>query len=318
MKISIIMCSYNTSQYIGKAIQCILDQTYTNWELIISDDQSSDGSVAAIEPFLTDSRIKLHQQPTNQGYVKNKNAALKLATGDLVTQLDSDDLCPVDRIEKQVNAFVKEPELKICGTNFQAIGVDDQPLEVIEFTEGVEDYKEDFWVEKPLIKYPFWFPGLMWRRELFDELGYFPEYFSGIYGDDHYWTFKANQKYPIYFIKDVLYHYRINPTSITNVLNDDRKLIAQDIIRELHRLVTETGTDWLEQNKPEDGLAYEQSLFNNKKLMAQRYGMWAAKAVDKKDYNQAWVLLKKLFGCSLTDTAGYRTLLYYFRSKYLG
>lgn len=317
MKVSIIMCSYNTAEYVDKAIQCILNQTYTNWELIISDDKSRDNSIEVIWPFLSDPRIKLHQQEINLGYVKNKNAALKLATGELVTQLDSDDLCPADRIEKQVNVFIHNPEIKICGSNFMAIGVDDKPLEVIEFTEGVEDYKEDFLVTEPLIKYPFWFPGLMWRKELFDEFGYFSEYFSGIYGDDHYWTFKVNQKYPIYFIKDVLYHYRINPTSITNVLNDDRKLITQDIIRELHRLVTETGTDWLEKNKPEEGLAYEQSLFNNKKLMAQRYGMWAAKAIDKKNYPQAWELLKKLFGCSVTNIAGYRTFLYYFRSKYL-
>ena len=317
MKVSIIMCSYNCSDFIGKAIQCILDQTYQDWELIISDDKSPDNSIEIIEPFLKDKRIKLFKQEKNLGYVRNKNFALQQATGDLVTQLDSDDLCPPDRIEKQANVFITNPKIKICGSDFRPIGVNDEPIYVIEFLEGKEEHKEDFLIEQPQIEYPFWFPGLMWRTELFDEIGYFPDYFSGIYGDDHYWTFKANQKYPIYFLKDCLYEYRINPDSITNVLDDPRKLIAQDVIRELYRLITETGTDWLEQNKPEEGLAFEQSLFDDKKLMALRYRMWAAKAIDKKNWPQAWDLLKKHFGCTLTDTAGYRTLLYYIRSKYL-
>lgn len=317
MKVSIIMCSYNTSAFIERAIKCILEQTYTDWELIISDDTSKDNSVEIIKKYLSDPRIKLFEQKKNLGYVKNKNFALKQATGELVTQLDSDDMCPPDRIEKQANVFIKNPEIMACGTAFKPIGVNDEPLNVHEFSEYTEEHDEDFLVEGPQIKYPFWFPCLMVRKEIFQEIGYFPEYFSGIYGDDHYWTFKISQKYPIYFLKDVLYYYRINPNSITNVLDDPRKLIAQDLIAELYRLVTETGTDWLEQGKPEEGLAFEQKLFNNKALMAQRYRMWAAKAVDKKNWAQAKDLLKKHFTCSMTDTAGYRTLLYYIRSRYL-
>ncbi len=106
MKVSIIMCSYNSAEYVGKAIECIQAQTYTDWELIISDDTSKDNSIEVITPYLKDKRIKLHVQEKNLGYVKNKNWALKQATGELVTQLDSDDLCPPDRIEKQANVFI--------------------------------------------------------------------------------------------------------------------------------------------------------------------------------------------------------------------
>ncbi|MCB0697117.1 MAG: glycosyltransferase family 2 protein, partial [Chitinophagaceae bacterium] len=276
MKVSIIMCSYNCADYIGKAIECILAQTYNNWELIISDDTSKDNTAELIKPYLKDPRITLYQQEKNLGYVKNKNWALRKATGDLVTQLDSDDMCPNDRIEKQVNVFINHPEIVICGSDFQAIGTDDKPLNVQEFDSYAQEYTEDFLVHDLRLQYPFWFPGLMWRRELFDEFGYFSEYFNGIYGDDHYWTFKVNHKYPIYFLKDCLYFYRINPGSITNVLDDQRKLIAQDIIAELFRLINETGTDWLQQGKPEEARAFEQALFNNKPLMAKRYRMWAA------------------------------------------
>lgn len=317
MKVSIIMCSYNSADYVGRAIDCILAQTYTNWELIISDDKSKDNSHEVIKPYLIDSRIQLHIHETNQGYVKNKNTALRRATGELVTQLDSDDLCPADRIEKQVNVFLKNPEIKICGGDFEQIGTDDKILNPADTGTNKKKYTEDFLITELALEYPFWFPSLMWKRELFDEVGYFSEYFNGIYGDDHYWTFKVQQKYPVYFLKDCLYYYRINPGSITNVLDDKRKLIAQDIIAKLHRLNVETGTDWLEQGKPEEGKAFEQQLYDNKPLMAKRYRMWAAKAIDKKNWKQAKELLKKHFRYSKTDVSGYRTLLYYWRNKYL-
>lgn len=317
MKVSIIMCSYNSAEYTVKAVQCILDQTYQDWELIISDDRSPDNTAEVLQPYLSDPRISFHINEQNLGYVKNKNTALKKATGDLVTQLDCDDLCPPDRIEKQVKVFQENPEIMICGTGFKTIGVNDETITVPDFEATELVHKSDFLIEEPQLEYPFWFPGLMWRKELFDEIGYFSEYFVGIYGDDHHWTIMTNNKYPIYFLKDILYYYRINPNSITNVYDDPRKLIAQDVIGELYRLNKETGTDWLQEGRPEEGLKFEQKLFENKQLMAQRYRMWAAKAIDKKNYSQASKLLKKHFGNSLTDKAGYRTLLYYLRSRYL-
>jgi glycosyltransferase involved in cell wall biosynthesis len=315
-QVSIIMCSYNSAQYVGKAIDCILAQTFTDWELIISDDHSTDNSVEVITPYLQDPRIKLYIQEQNAGYVKNKNSAMRRAIAPLITQLDSDDLCPADRIEKQVRVFKNNTDIKICGSDFIAIGVDDQPLPPPEFNNR-KKYEKDFIITDLQLDYPFWFPGLMWRKELFEEAGYFSEYFNGIYGDDHYWTLKVHKNHPIYFLKDALYYYRINPASITNVLDNDRKLIAQDIIAELHRLIKDTGTDWLQQGNIEAGKSFEEELFNNKSLMAKRYRMWAAKAIDKKNWKQATHLLKKHFKYSKTDVSGYRTLLYFLRSRYL-
>lgn len=317
MKVSIIMCSYNSTEYVERAIDCILEQTYKDWELIISDDRSTDNTIKLIEPYLKDKRIKLHIQEQNLGYVKNKNAAMRLAAGQLITQLDSDDMCPPDRLEQQAGVFTQKPDIKICGSNYVVIGTDDKPYKDNQEYQ-TKTYATDNLLTEPSHSYPFWFPGLMWRKELFDEFGYFPEYFNGIYGDDHYWTMVVNSKYPVYFLKDALYYYRINPDSLTNVLDKPRKLIAQDIIAELHKQISTTGTDWLQEGKEEEALAFEERIYNNKPLMASRYGMWAAKAVDKQNWAQAKDLLRKHFNNSKTNIAGYRTLLYYLRSRYLG
>lgn len=312
------MSSYNAAPYIGKAIECIIAQTYTNWELIISDDRSPDNSIEVVKNYLGDERIQLHVQEKNLGYVRNKNSAMKRATGDLITQLDCDDLCPANRIEKQVAVFEKYNDIKICGSRYMPVGINDEPLTQMKIAVYENNsFTEDTLITKPELEYPFWFPGLMWRKELFDEFGYFPEYFDIFYGDDHYWTMVVNSKYPIYFLKDSLYYYRINPTSITNVPNNPLKLISQDIIAEYYRQITETGTDWLREGKSVEANALPQRLLNDKKLMAKRYGMWAAKSIDNKKWSQAKDLLKKMFSSSVTDINSYRTLLYYIRSRYL-
>ncbi|MBS1773704.1 MAG: glycosyltransferase family 2 protein [Bacteroidetes bacterium] len=310
MMVSVIMCAYNVEAFIDEAMQCILRQTYTNWELIICDDKSTDNTIQIVERYISDKRIRLIKNDTNVGYVANKNRAFTYARGELLTQLDADDCCPADRIQKQVAVFENNPQIVICGGNFNTIDTTGNIL-----NENVCD--KDALIEKPMLDYPFWFPGLMFRKEVFESFGAFSEYFNGIYGDDHYWTMRVNKQYPIYFLKNVIYNYRINPNSLTNVYDKPRKLIAQDIIAELYRQITETGTDWLSEGHPEKMQQFEKELFMNKELMAKRYRVWAAKAIDKHNWQQAKALLKKCLQTGRAGFTGYRTLLYYIKSRYL-
>lgn len=311
MKVSVIMCSYNTEAFIKEAIESILHQSYTNWELIISDDKSTDGTINIIKQYTSDPRIKLYEHKDNKGYVANKNRGFSYATGDLLTQLDADDTSPTNRLALQVAVFEKHPEIKICGSNYNIIDTESNILQSWQ-------QDKDFLITELMREYPFWFPGLMFRKNVVEEFGLFSEYFSGIYGDDHYWTMRVNKKYPIYFLKEALYGYRINPNSITNVFDKPRKLIAQDIIAELHRQLTATGSDLLTQGKDHEMLAFEESLYKNNTLMAQRYRQWAAKAIDKKHWKQATDLLKKCLATGKADSTAYRTIFYYVKKRYLG
>lgn len=304
------MCSYNTEAFIREAIESILQQTYTNWELIISDDKSTDDTIKIIKQY-NDPRIKLFEHTENKGYVANKNRAFSYASGDLLTQLDADDICPNERLAKQVDVFVQNPDIQICGSNYTIIDTEGNVLKSWQ-------YESDTVISELMLNYPFWFPGLMFRKELVNEFGLFSEYFNGIYGDDHYWTMRVNKKYPIYFLKDALYGYRINPNSITNVFDKPRKLIAQDIIAELHNQLTTVGTDYISNGETDKMLHFENTLYNNNKLMATRYRMWAAKAIDKEHWKQATELLKKCIATGKADSTAYRTIFYYFKKRYLG
>lgn len=93
---------YNGEKHLREAIDSILNQTYTKFELIIVDDGSTDDSVSIIQRY-KDPRIKLHKNPDNMGLVNTLNAALKLCNGKYVARMDADDICLPDRIYKQVD-----------------------------------------------------------------------------------------------------------------------------------------------------------------------------------------------------------------------
>ena len=119
--VSVIMCAYNVEACIQDAIQSIQAQTYTNWELIICDDASTDRTREIANTFLSDPRIRLVCQPSNLGYVRNKNFAFQCATGQLLTQLDADDYSFPSRLEMQVRALEDNPSIRICGTNYRQV-----------------------------------------------------------------------------------------------------------------------------------------------------------------------------------------------------
>jgi len=102
-KVSIITPSYNSSYFIEATIQSVLEQTYTDWEMIIVDDCSKDSSVEVIQSFIAkDDRIKLLINSENKGAAESRNEALRLASGKYIAFLDSDDTWYPYKLEKQI------------------------------------------------------------------------------------------------------------------------------------------------------------------------------------------------------------------------
>ena len=79
--VSIIMPSWNTGKYIAESIQCVIDQTYSNWELLIVDDCSTDNTDEIVAPFLQDRRIKYYKNEKNSGAALTRNRAMREAGG---------------------------------------------------------------------------------------------------------------------------------------------------------------------------------------------------------------------------------------------
>jgi len=115
--VSIIMPSYNTGRYIAESIQSVLNQTHTNWELIIVDDCSTDNTDDVVSAF-TDERIIYLKNEKNSGAAISRNRALREAKGDYIAFLDSDDLWHPQKLEKQI-AFMEKNGYKFTFTDYK-------------------------------------------------------------------------------------------------------------------------------------------------------------------------------------------------------
>ena len=121
--VSVIMPSYNTGGFIKESIQSVLNQTYSNWELLIVDDCSSDNTLDVISTF-KDRRIKIISNSKNLGAAVSRNRALREASGRWVAFLDSDDLWKPEKLEKQIQ-FMENNSYAFSYTEYYEIDEND-------------------------------------------------------------------------------------------------------------------------------------------------------------------------------------------------
>lgn len=123
-KVSIVMPSFNAAKFIAASIQSVIDQTYSNWELLITDDCSKDDTVKIVEQYLVkDDRIKLFSTGKNSGPACARNKSLENATGKYIAFLDSDDIWVSNKLEMQIN-FMKEKNIAFSFSSYSIMKED--------------------------------------------------------------------------------------------------------------------------------------------------------------------------------------------------
>lgn len=117
--ISVIVPTYNRKTILPRAIDSIFAQTYQDFEIIVVDDGSDDGTEAYIEKTYTDPRIRYERLEKNSGVHVARNKGLKLAWGEYIILLDSDDELLCDALEKGIDAIKRDPMIGWCAAAFQ-------------------------------------------------------------------------------------------------------------------------------------------------------------------------------------------------------
>lgn len=126
--VSIVMPNYNGEKFLAETIESVLAQTYPDWELLITDDCSADGSVALIREYAEkDGRIKLFAQEKNGGAAAARNHSLREARGKWIAFLDSDDVWKPEKLERQL-AFMQENGYAFSCTKYEHIDENSEPL----------------------------------------------------------------------------------------------------------------------------------------------------------------------------------------------
>ncbi len=140
--ISIIVPVYNTEQFIRETIESVQSQTYTNWELLMVDDASTDKSIEVINGFQQeDGRIKLIHHKYNQGVAKARNTGIEMAKGVFIAFLDADDLWAPTKLTQQLE-FMQNLECAFSFTGYQFAdekGIANGPIVAIPATMRYKD-----------------------------------------------------------------------------------------------------------------------------------------------------------------------------------
>jgi glycosyltransferase involved in cell wall biosynthesis len=128
--ITVVVAAFNYGKYIAETLQSVENQTFTNWECIIVDDGSTDNTKDVVAEFCKkDNRFQYHYQ-TNRGLPATRNVAIKLAKGDFFQWLDADDILEVEKLEKQLEVFIKNPEIDIVYSGLKYF-YDGKPKDLI-------------------------------------------------------------------------------------------------------------------------------------------------------------------------------------------
>jgi len=201
--ISAIMSVYNGERYLKQSIESVLKQTFTDFEFIIVDDGSTDGSSEIIRGY-GDDRIKVIRNEVRIGLTKSLNKALGKARGEYVARQDADDISLPRRLEEQIKFFEKHPKVALLGTNVYIID---------EKGRILEEKKLNPRPNKNFLKHNEFIHGsVMLKKAVIDNLGGYNELFK--YSQDYELWLRIAKYHDVRNLQTPLYALRIHRTSI--------------------------------------------------------------------------------------------------------
>lgn len=124
-RVSVLMPAFNAEEFIGQAIDSVLSQSYSDFELVVVNDGSTDSTRRIVLDY-ADNRIRLIDKPTNEGLAAARNLALYAAKGHYVAWLDADDVAHPRRLGLQVSTLDRMPEVGLCGSWVKTMGMEPQ------------------------------------------------------------------------------------------------------------------------------------------------------------------------------------------------
>ena len=210
-KVSVVMASYNHEKYVAETIESVLSQTYQDWEFIITDDGSRDGTVDVMKRF-DDRRIKLSCFSQNQGACAAINNCIQEAKGEYIAVINSDDAWMPEKLEKQVKFLDEHPEK---GAIFGYAQIIDE--EGKKITEENHFYSQVF-IQPNRTRFEwlrhFFFngnclchPSILIRKHCYDDIGLYDERFA-LLPDFDFWI-RLCIKYEIFIMPESLVKFRI-------------------------------------------------------------------------------------------------------------
>lgn len=209
IKISVIVPCFNQSQFLGEALQSLIDQTFSNWECIIVNDGSTDNAEEIALNWCTKDKRFRYFKKENGGLSSARNAGIVISKGEYILTLDADDKIHPSYLEKINSAFNNNPNLKLIGSRIQFFGAKNT-----EYILPIYSYK------KQLVQNCFVccssFKKVDWERiQGYDEQ-------MNSFEDWEFWIRLLDDKSEVYIISELLFFYRKHEQgSLSNIFKTD-------------------------------------------------------------------------------------------------
>jgi glycosyltransferase involved in cell wall biosynthesis len=255
--ISVLVPAYNGEAYLRESIASILGQTYTNLEVIVLDDASTDGTAAIVEEF-DDERLRYHRNERNLGQFGNLNVGLSLAQGDLIAIQHDDDVFLSEILEKECRVLMQQEDVGAVFSLDLFIGPDGEEIGRVKPPPELVGKTLDFTaVLTGVLRYMNVFirgGTSLVRRNVYEDVGPFSSQY-GLRGDIHMWLRIARHS-PIAILDEYLTCYRWGHDHLSGsygylrtepelhfsvmderLANGERKLVDASVLRdyEAHR-----------------------------------------------------------------------------------
>jgi len=232
-EVSVLMSVYNGERYLNRALQSLLEQSFTDFEIVLIDDGSTDRSREIMGSY-SDPRIRIVDQE-NRGLTKSLNRAASVARGEFLARQDADDLSLPDRLETQVEFLNRAPEAVAVGSDWETIDgegkVRTRQLAIVR----------DVWLRATLpIGNRLCHGAMTIRRSAFERAGGYDERYR--YSQDYELWWRMARIGRLYHIPRVLYRHRQHETSVTSRHGETQIEYAQEIRRQVIR-------EWLSDPK---------------------------------------------------------------------
>lgn len=212
--VSIVMPCYNMAEYVGLAIQSIINQSFRTWELVIVDDCSDDGSFELIEKLANDeSRIKYYKNDKNRGVFFSRNYGIEKSCGRYIALMDADDIAYPDRLEMQIEYLENHPDVSAVSGYYDYLDMNGKSTinkDEMKFLNS-DDVKVRLVFEFLIAE-----GSTIFRRNILKNNGIrFPEEYPAVGGYKFWCDFVQVGKINILPLK--FYQYRINENGLTQV-----------------------------------------------------------------------------------------------------
>jgi len=203
-QISVVMPVHNALPFLDHSIKSILEQTLTDFEFVILDDSSTDGSTELLREWSRrDKRIHLHESKDRLGLAGSSNAVVSKAHAPIVARMDADDIAHPDRLRRQWDVIANRPDVAVIGTLCN--GID---------RSGREVRPRDRWrLVRRSAYVPFPHGSAMFRRDVFDQVGGYDEKSNA--GEDQDLFARMAARGLVLTLPDILYSYRYHSNNAT-------------------------------------------------------------------------------------------------------